>query len=81
MIIHLSHRHSICIPHSNPVIDCGDLPAPANGQVDLGNGTVFGSVAVYSCNERFELNGPAELRTCQDSGSWSEVAPTCESQS
>ena len=54
---------------------CPVLAAPANGQVDA---TVrdFGSVATYSCNDGFALNGEA-TRTCGD-GEWTGEAPTCE---
>ena len=56
-------------------IDCGELQAPMNGQVTL-TGTVFNSLAVYSCNPGFTLVGSA-ARTCMASGQWSGEAPTC----
>ena len=58
------------------VLDCGDLMNPANGEVDL-NGTTPDSVATYSCDMGFRLNGTS-TRTCQMSAQWSGSAPTCD---
>ena len=49
---------------------------PANGEVDL-NGTTPDSVATYSCDVGFRLNGTS-TRTCQMSAQWSGSAPTCD---
>ena len=49
---------------------------PANGEVDL-NGTTPDSVATYSCDMGFRLNGTS-TRTCQMSAQWSGSAPTCD---
>ena len=62
-------------PNCDP-IECGELPAPANGRVALSNGTRFGSRGTYTCNQGFELEGAAS-RMCESSGSWSGSAPTC----
>ena len=59
------------------VLECEDLASPANGQVTL-NGTAFGSIAIYSCDDGYVLNGN-EMRICQSSGEWSGDEPTCES--
>ena len=59
------------------VIDCGGLPDPPNGEVNLDEGTMFGSRALYSCNEGFVLNG-VTTRTCEATGIWSDSEPTCE---
>lgn len=58
-------------------VDCGDLDDIPNGFVSL-NGTVFGSTAMYSCNEAFRLQGSPE-RICEATGQWSGSEPTCES--
>ena len=58
------------------VVDCGQLPSLANGQVSL-IGTVFGSTATYSCGVGFNAVGNT-IRTCQANGQWSGIAPTCE---
>ncbi len=57
--------------------DCGGLADPTNGAVDLTNGTIFTSVAVYSCLTGFSVNGTTS-RVCQSDGSWSDMPPSCE---
>ena len=57
------------------VIDCGPLPAPDNGEVEL-SGTIFTSVANYSCNEGYILNG-TQTRFCTIAETWSGVEPVC----
>ena len=59
------------------VVDCGPLPAPAGGAVDLTNGTTFGSVAMYSCNVGHCLKGNVN-RICLSSGQWSDNEPVCQ---
>ena len=58
-------------------MDCGNLTAPANGQVDLTSGTTFGQTATYSCNTGYNLVGDS-TRTCQATGEWSGSVPTCQ---
>ena len=60
-------------------VQCPLLSDPDNGQVTL-ESTVFLSVATYSCNEGFILNGD-ETRTCQSDEQWSGNDPTCERKS
>lgn len=50
--------------------------APENGEVDFRD-TIVGSQAVYSCEVGFMLEG-AEIRTCLESGKWSDEDPTCK---
>ena len=57
-------------------IDCGSLPNPPNGAVDLSLGTQEGAIALYSCDEDFFLDGNI-ARQCLDSGSWSGNEPDC----
>ena len=57
-------------------VDCGPLSNPANGQLSL-NGTVFETIATYTCDSGFKLIGN-DTRVCQSDGTWSE-SPTCES--
>ena len=59
------------------VIDCGTLPEPANGAVDLSDGSFVGAVAIYTCDPSFRLIGE-DSRVCQENESWSGEAPTCE---
>ena len=60
------------------VVDCGDLPDPANGQVSHPQ-TNFSSNATYSCNLGYILIGNS-VRTCQSNGTWSGNEPVCESK-
>ena len=58
-------------------VDCGTLSEPANGTVDLSDGTLVGAVATYTCDHSFRLIGLGS-RVCQENGSWSGEAPICE---
>ncbi len=58
------------------VVDCGNLPNPRYGKVEL-TGTSFGSTAFYTCQDGFFLVGDRS-RTCQLSGDWSGQVPVCE---
>ena len=57
-------------------VDCGPLASPADGAVDLSDGTLFDSVASYSCQDDHVLVGEAN-RTCTSNGSWSGEEPMC----
>ncbi len=59
------------------MIECDVLTDPANGQVNISSGTIFGSTATYSCNNGYTLSGSVS-RTCGASGFWSGSEPTCE---
>ena len=56
-------------------VDCGALANPANGMVAT-SGTTAGSRASYSCVAGYQLSGVA-TRVCQNTGVWSDSAPTC----
>ena len=56
-------------------IQCPNLRNPSNGQVTL-SGNRLGSVATYSCNSGFSLEGVSR-RTCQMDGRWSDSEPSC----
>ena len=58
-------------------VDCEAPPAPAHGHVATPHGTEFESIAVYSCEDGYDLSYPA-YRTCFKSGKWSGHAPTCD---
>ena len=60
----------------NIAVDCGDLDDPENGQVSL-TGITFGSKAIYTCNDGFELVG-SSVRMCLATGEWMGEAPVCE---
>lgn len=57
------------------VVSCEALPDIDNGEVDI-TGTVFDSVATYSCDEDYRLDGDMQ-RTCLSSGTWSGSEPQC----
>ena len=61
--------------HAEPV-DCGVLGDPDNGQVDTSDGTTLESIATYTCNDGFCLEGDS-MRVCQPDGTWSGDEPTC----
>lgn len=59
----------------HPVITCGALSAPTNGQISLTQDTV-GSIAEYSCDEGFQLKGHT-IQLCNMDGLWVSEAPLC----
>ena len=65
-----------CHYHSFIAITCPVLLPPDNGRVtQLGN--TPGSLAIYSCDENYQLSGESQ-RTCESNGQWSGVAPACQ---
>ena len=61
------------------MVDCGGLEPPDNGTIELREGTLFGSIAVYDCDDGFEVVGSI-VRVCLETGEWSDEAPVCESE-
>jgi CUB/sushi domain-containing protein len=57
------------------IVQCDPLPNITNGQVRVDSRDI-GSVAVYSCNEGYGLDGDS-LRTCTADGVWSGREPSC----
>ena len=49
--------------------DCGPVDTPLNGEVDLSDGTVYGSTATFSCHTGYYMNGTSQYN-CTESGSW-----------
>ena len=60
-------------------VDCGLLPPPNNGEIDIFN-TTLGSPAVYRCNRGFTLVG-VDRRVCTETGEWSDEEPECVGRS
>lgn len=58
------------------VADCGPLDDFDNGLVNTESGTTYNSVALYTCNEGYLLNGRAR-RTCLPSGEWALFTSSC----
>lgn len=60
------------------VIACPVLQPPENGRV-IQFGNAPGSVALYRCNEGYELQaGVSSTSTCGGDGQWTGAAPVCE---
>ena len=64
-----------------PAVDCGVPPNLPGATVAYDDGTVFRSVAVYTCNSRLVLAGVAGETTvsarCMRNGRWSSVDVNC----
>jgi len=61
------------------LVDCGHPGTPANSRVVLFNDTLEDSIARYSCNVGFRLDGNIE-RVCQSNAMWTGEIPTCTSE-
>ncbi|XP_053398283.1 neurogenic locus Notch protein-like [Mercenaria mercenaria] len=64
---------------TNPICqinDCGTTVAPANGGVDLTDGTTYESVIVFQCDNGYDLVGQSSLE-CQADSNWDASKPTC----
>ena len=59
--------------------DCGGLSTPNNGGVTYSDSTTYQSVATYSCDTGFELDGDRR-RTCSAQGTWTGSEPQCIGQ-
>lgn len=57
------------------MISCGRLKTPSNGTKN-GSSPLVGSVATFSCNDDFRLEGSAE-RTCTEQGEWDGINASC----
>ena len=59
---------------------CKPLDDPLNGMVEFSNRTYGGSMATYSCDDGYELDGDSSTRTCtfnQTDICWTGDAPNC----
>ena len=61
------------------MVTCSKLSRPANGEV-FWESTEFNSIASYSCDEGYVLNGASE-RVCLANGFWSDRQPLCSEYS
>ena len=61
-------------------VNCSPLAEPDHGSVALSKATSYKSVAKYTCNTGYKLQGPTERR-CEKDEQWSGNNPTCESES
>ena len=69
------HMQKVFKYYSYLVVTCDDLDDPGHGAVSY-TATVYDSVASYSCDVGYSLNGDDE-RMCLESGEWSGTAPSC----
>ena len=70
-----SHRNNL---HSfAAVVNCGTLPEVSHGSFSLSSGTGHDSVATYSCDTGYVLEG-SSTRQCQANEGWSGVQPICK---
>ena len=60
---------------SSAAVDCGRPRVSANGRLFVTT-TTLGSVARYSCNLPYRVEGE-RMRRCLVNGSWSGSVPTC----
>ena len=60
-----------CLP-----LKCKVPEAPQNGMVEF-SGLEVGSMARYSCERQYELQGRAQRRCQNPEGTWSHQAPNC----
>ena len=57
---------------------CGSLETPSNGS-QISNTDVVDSVAAFSCDYGFRLDGSAQ-RSCTNDGNWNGIEATCIGQ-
>ena len=57
------------------IVDCGDPGIPDNGGIRYVD-TLEDSVANYSCNLGYRLDGDSQ-RVCQSNAMWSGAVPNC----
>lgn len=73
------YSYKLNLSESLDIADCEPLLNPDNGEVTFAS-TIQDSVANYSCAVGREVQGMVS-RTCLNSGSWSDIEPTCERKS
>ena len=78
-------KSALVITHSSSIflslftaIDCGGLSRPSNGQISI-PATMLGSMATYSCDPGYTLDGNAS-RICGSDGQWSGSQPSCNGE-
>ncbi|XP_028273444.1 sushi domain-containing protein 2-like [Parambassis ranga] len=69
--------HASLVEDLKPVLSCGWLAPPSNGEKE-GTNYLQGAKVKFSCNEGYTLQG-SEVRICQNNGLWSGEAPSCRS--
>ncbi|XP_038149513.1 sushi domain-containing protein 2-like [Cyprinodon tularosa] len=67
--------HVSLVEDLKPVISCGWIPPPDNGE-KMGTTYTQGAKVQFSCDKGYKLRG-SEERTCQSNGKWSGEDPSC----
>ncbi|KAL4609674.1 sushi domain-containing protein 2-like [Arapaima gigas] len=67
--------HAAVVADLEPVVTCGWLAPPNNGQKE-GTRYLQGAMVKFTCNSGYVLSGSAE-RTCQANGQWSGDTTNC----
>ena len=57
-------------------IDCGNPGMPMNGMVTTTDDNFVDSVATFTCDDGYMLDGDSQ-RVCQPDGTWSNMVPRC----
>ena len=68
-------------PTVAPSITCPDLTSMTNGMISYNTGNSprsVDTVATYTCDTGYTLNGGTTTRTCRSDGMWSGSAPNCQ---
>ncbi len=72
----MHYLHIYCMLSTHAVVDCGPLQNPTNGMVDLSSSTIFMSIAIFTCDSGYTLEGIG-FRQCLADGGWSSTEPIC----
>ena len=76
MYTHTTHTTTCTFYFTVTVILCEVLTPPTNGGIVYSNSVSFNSIAVFVCNDDFNLIG-TDRRTCLATGEWSGQSPQC----
>ena len=76
LLLHSNTDMETCYYAYTAVVNCSRPPSLDHGFYTLSNGTNLNSVATYSCNRQYVLDG-LPTRHCQANDQWSGETPTC----
>ncbi|XP_078661525.1 P-selectin-like [Branchiostoma floridae x Branchiostoma belcheri] len=67
-------------PPTCTAVECPALTSPTNGALSGPSSYTVNQVFTFTCDTGYDLVGGTSAVTCQDDGTWSGTAPTCEAQ-